>query len=88
MLGVRLDPELERRLSALATKKDRSKSYIAKEALKAYIEQEEQLAQIKQATLERWQAFELHQHSIAHDEVSDWLDTWGTDDEQPWPSSK
>ncbi len=41
MLGVRLDEQLEARLNALAEKKNRSKSYLAKEALKRYIEEEE-----------------------------------------------
>jgi RHH-type transcriptional regulator, rel operon repressor / antitoxin RelB len=38
MLGVRLEPELEQRLTLLAKKTKRSKSYLAKEALRDYID--------------------------------------------------
>ena len=38
MLGVRLEPELEKRLERLAKKTGRTKSYYAKEAIRQYIE--------------------------------------------------
>ncbi len=37
MLGVRLEPELELRLNLLAKKTRRSKSFLAKEALRDYM---------------------------------------------------
>jgi RHH-type rel operon transcriptional repressor/antitoxin RelB len=37
MLGIRLDPELERRLEALARQTGKSKSYHAREALQRYL---------------------------------------------------
>ena len=41
MLGVRLEPEMERRLERLAKKTGRTKSYYAKEAIRQYIEDRE-----------------------------------------------
>lgn len=41
MLGVRLDPEMEKRLERLAKKTGRTKSYYAKEAIRQYIEDRE-----------------------------------------------
>jgi RHH-type rel operon transcriptional repressor/antitoxin RelB len=41
MLGVRLDPELEKRLERLAKKTGRTKSYYAKEAIRQYVEDRE-----------------------------------------------
>jgi len=41
MLGVRLEPELEARLEALAKATGRSKSFYAKEAIRQYIEDRE-----------------------------------------------
>lgn len=41
MLGIRLDPELERRLSDLAKKTGRSKSYYAREAIRQFLEDRE-----------------------------------------------
>ena len=41
MLGVRLEPELEKRLERLAKKTGRTKSYYAKEAIRQYVEDRE-----------------------------------------------
>ncbi len=41
MLGVRLGPELEKRLDLLAKKTGRSKSFYAKEAIRKYVEDRE-----------------------------------------------
>ena len=41
MLGVRLDQELERRLNALAKKTGRSKSYFEREAIRQFLEDQE-----------------------------------------------
>jgi RHH-type rel operon transcriptional repressor/antitoxin RelB len=41
MLGVRLEPEIEKRLERLAKKTGRTKSYYAKEAIRQYIEDRE-----------------------------------------------
>lgn len=41
MLGIRLEPELEARLTALAKKTGRSKSYYAREAIKQFLEDRE-----------------------------------------------
>lgn len=43
MLAVRLDKETEKRLGALAKETKRSKSYYAKEAIKMYLEEIEDL---------------------------------------------
>jgi RHH-type rel operon transcriptional repressor/antitoxin RelB len=44
MLGVRLEPELEKRLDAIAAKTGRSKSYYVREAIRAMIEDWEDTA--------------------------------------------
>ena len=41
MLGVRLEPDLEKRLDALARKTGRTKSYYAREAIREYVEDRE-----------------------------------------------
>ncbi len=41
MLGIRLEPALERRLDRLAKKTGRSKSYYAREAIRQYLEDRE-----------------------------------------------
>ena len=41
MLGIRLEPALERRLEKLARKTGHSKSYYAREAIRQYLEDRE-----------------------------------------------
>jgi len=41
MLGIRLEPTLERQLERLARKTGRSKSYYAREAIRQYLEDRE-----------------------------------------------
>ena len=53
MLGVRLDDDLERRLAAVARNQGRSKSDIARDAVRRYVEQHDQafLAEAKRQSL-------------------------------------
>ena len=85
MLGVRLDEQLEARLSALAEKTNRSKSYLTKEALKRYIEQEESKEYEKQETLARWERYQKTGDVVSNDSMMEWLDSWGNDQEKPCP---
>jgi RHH-type rel operon transcriptional repressor/antitoxin RelB len=41
MLGIRLEPELERKLNSLARQTGRSKSYYAREAIRQFLEDRE-----------------------------------------------
>ncbi|HUI77178.1 MAG TPA: CopG family ribbon-helix-helix protein [Bryobacteraceae bacterium] len=72
-LSVRIDSETKKRLDALAKRSKRSKSFLAAEAIAAYIEAEE------------WQLGEIHagiaeldsgQH-VSHEKVLKWLKSWG-----------
>lgn len=85
MLGVRLDEQLERRLNALAEKTRRSKSFIAKEALSRYLEEEERKQREDELTMARWQEFQETGEAVSHEEMTDWLDSWGTDQEKACP---
>lgn len=49
MLAVRLDPDLEARLEAVARRTGRSKSYYAREALREKIEELEDIALLEEA---------------------------------------
>jgi RHH-type transcriptional regulator, rel operon repressor / antitoxin RelB len=80
---VRLDAQLKTKLEALSQSTQRSKSWLAAEAIKAYIEQESwQIEQIEEAIQ---QANHPDTQWIASEDVSAWLNTWGTEDEAPAP---
>jgi RHH-type rel operon transcriptional repressor/antitoxin RelB len=49
MLAVRLDPDLEARLDAVARQTGKSKSYLAREALRDRIEELEDIALVEEA---------------------------------------
>ena len=85
MLGVRLDDQLESRLSALAAKTQRSKSFLAKEALTRYIEEEERKLRENELTLARWEEYQETGETISNEDMMEWLESWGTDQEKPCP---
>ena len=72
-LSIRIDAETKRRLDALSKRSRRSKSFLAAEAIAAYVESEE------------WQLGEIHAgvaelesgQEVSHEKVSKWLRSWG-----------
>jgi RHH-type rel operon transcriptional repressor/antitoxin RelB len=51
MLAIRLDAQMERRLAALARRQRRTKSQIAREALRQYLEGESLAAEARRQSL-------------------------------------
>jgi predicted transcriptional regulator len=80
-LSIRIDREMKKRLDALAKRSRRSKSFLAAEAIAAYVESEEwQLGELQAgiAELDAGQA-------VSHDKVSKWLKSWGKPGETKAP---
>lgn len=86
MLGVRLDEQFENRLSALAAKTQRSKSFLAKEALIRYIDEEERKQRENDLTVKRWEEYQETGETVSNESMTNWLDSWGTDQEKPRPA--
>ena len=77
-LSIRIDPETKKRLDALSK---RSKSFLAAEAIAAYVDSEEwQLGEVQAgiAELDREQA-------VSHEKVAKWLKSWGKPSETKAP---
>ena len=80
-LSVRIDSHTKNQLEALAKRARRSKSFLAAEAIAAYVE------------AEGWQWDEIHagleeldkRRAVAHGDVSKWLRTWGGKRERKAP---
>jgi predicted transcriptional regulator len=73
-LSIRLDAETKQRLDALARQSKRSKSFLAAEAIAAYVAQEEwQLGEV-QAAIEELDAGQ----AVSHEKAATWLKSWGT----------
>jgi len=80
-LSVRLDRDTKDQLEALAKRSRRSKSFLAAEAIAAYVEAEVwQLDEI-QAGLQELDSG----RAVAHGDVSKWLRSWGKKRERKAP---
>lgn len=80
-ISLRIDAELGERLERLANETRRTKSFLAVEAIREYVElQEWQILGIRDAMAQA-DAGEL----VDHEQVESWLKTWGTRDEQEPP---
>jgi RHH-type transcriptional regulator, rel operon repressor / antitoxin RelB len=72
-LSIRIDPGTKRRLDALAKRSKRSKSFLAAEAIAAYVESEEwQLGEIQAGIAEL-----DSEQVVSHEKVAKWLKSWG-----------
>ncbi|MBV8400110.1 MAG: CopG family ribbon-helix-helix protein [Acetobacteraceae bacterium] len=81
---VRVDTDVKKRLERLAKSTGRSRSFLAAEAINEYLEVNEwQVAGIKRAiaSLDRGEG-------IAHEQVKDWVASWGSPDEKPAPKKR
>jgi RHH-type transcriptional regulator, rel operon repressor / antitoxin RelB len=80
-LTVRVDAAAKKRLEKLARSTGRSRCFLAAEAINAYLDVNEwQVAGIKQAisSLDRGEG-------IPHEQLKDWVTSWGGGNERPIP---
>ena len=80
-LTVRVDTGVKKRLERLARSTGRTRSFLAAEAINEYLDINEwQVTGIKRAiaSLDRGKG-------IAHDQVKDWVASWGQANEKPAP---
>lgn len=82
-LSIRVPPEMRDQLEELSDATGRTKSFLAAEAIKTYLEtQAWQINSIKKAIKK---ANNKNTQFISHDKVHDWVNSWGKDDEQEIP---
>ncbi len=83
-MTLRIDDDLYQRLDALAEATDRSKAYLATQAVKQFLETNEwQVQAIRTALAEADAA--APDDFVDNDQVMAWLDSWGTDAEKSSP---
>ncbi len=81
---VKLETSVKKRLEKLGTLKHRSPHWLMREAIMRYLDEEEHHEQLKQETEIRWKEA-ISGKTVSHQAVSEWLDTWGSDDESDRP---
>jgi RHH-type transcriptional regulator, rel operon repressor / antitoxin RelB len=78
---VRVGPDVKKRLEKLAKSTGRSRSFLAAEALDAYLDVNEwQIAGVKNAITSL-----DHGKAIGHKAVKGWVSSWGRTRERPAP---
>jgi predicted transcriptional regulator len=81
-LTMRVRNALKKRLEKLSRSTGRSRSFLAGEAISAYLDTNEwQVARIKQAIRSLDDG-----KGIPHEQVREWVASWGTPKERPSPS--
>jgi predicted transcriptional regulator len=85
--AIKLDDATYNRLQVLAEARQRSPHWLMKEAIRQFLEREEEAERTRRETMERWERFEASGETVSHDVVEAWLETWGTDREGKCPTS-
>ncbi|HEU5280520.1 MAG TPA: CopG family ribbon-helix-helix protein [Gammaproteobacteria bacterium] len=84
-LSVRVTPKAKNQLDDLAEATGRTKSYLASEAIEQYLENQSwQIAAIEKSLKKAKDKTKF----IDHDTVTDWLNSWGDDQERKPPKCK
>ena len=83
-LTLKIEPELKDHLDRLAKSTNQSQSFLATEAIHYFIRSNAcQVEAIKDAVKQADNGGPF----VPHEEVSSWVDSWGTTNEQPRPKA-
>jgi predicted transcriptional regulator len=85
-MGVKIDEEIRSRLKTLGEARKRSTHWIMKEAIVRYLEQEEEIERRNLEANQAWKDYMETGVHVTNENMTDWLDSWGTDKEIKCPS--
>jgi len=83
--SLKIDDTLKGRVKSLASQRRRSPHWLMLEAIAQYVEREEKRENLKQEALASWAAYQETGRHLTGEEVREWLDTWGTENETAVP---
>ncbi|HAE45998.1 MAG: CopG family transcriptional regulator [Tistrella sp.] len=83
--SLKIDDDLERRLHEVAGRRRRSVDAVTVEAVRQYVEREEARDGFRREAEASWAAYQTDGLHLTGQDVSDWLNSWGTDGETPAP---
>ena len=84
-VGIKLDEELQERLKALGERCERSPHWLMKKAICEFLDRMETEEAERQLLLDRWNRYQETGEAVAHQQVENWLKTWGTGKEDECP---
>lgn len=84
IVTVKLETTTKEKLQHLSKVKSRSTHWLMKKAIDDYVKKEEHKENLREESLARWKEAELGK-VVNHDEVIQWLDSWGTEKDKGRP---
>jgi predicted transcriptional regulator len=82
---IRCDASVLHQLDALAEARNRSRTWIINQALTEYIAREEKREKFKEHVLKSWRQYQETGLHVIDDEITAWLETWGSEHEMEAP---
>ncbi len=71
--SIKLDPQIDERLSALALAQDRSPHYLMQKAISEYVEREEKIEKFRRETIDAYEEYAATGHYVTHERADEWL---------------
>lgn len=71
--SLKLDPETKQRIQRLASARRRSAHWLMREAIRQYVEREEEREALRQAALDAWENYQATGLHVTADEADTWL---------------
>ena len=84
-VAVKIDPDMRERMKRLAEARHRSTHWLMREAIRQYVEREEKREALRREAVEAWEEYRESGLHVTGEEVTAWLESWGTEDEQAVP---
>lgn len=85
-VAIKINEDIKARVKRLAEARHRTSHWMMREAITLYVEREERREAFRQDTLTAWEEYRTTGLHATAEEVSAWLESWGTDNELPAPA--
>lgn len=85
-LGIKVDDEIRSRLKKLGEARQRTAHWLMKDAILRYLEREEEIERRNIEADQAWKEYKETGQYVSHEDMTTWLDTWGTDKETQCPA--
>ena len=85
-IAVKIEVEMRDRMKRLAARRQRTPHWLARDAIRQYVEREEARDAFLRGSLQAWQEYRETGLHVSSEEVLAWLATWGTESETASPA--
>ena len=85
-VAIKIDQETRDRVERLANARQRTPHGMMTEAIQQYLDREEKREQFRQDSLDAWKECQTTGMHAEADELTAWVESWGSEDELPAPN--